>query len=122
AQLRIEAERRAQPLKQPHPGLVLFLSASDGKSRARVAHGTGASFDEAWAVAASALGDRAGVAAARWLKVDWVTSTVQTNWAGVQRIMERTKRNYFRRGLALSPDFSVAFLEQELNANAMLYG
>ena len=41
-------------------------------------------------------------------------------WEEFLKLIGKTRRNYFRKGLAL-PDYSIAFTECELNANAMLY-
>ncbi|QZZ37436.1 UDP-N-acetylmuramoyl-tripeptide--D-alanyl-D-alanine ligase [Nitratireductor kimnyeongensis] len=58
----------------------------------------------------------------RWLRVDWVDRAEVRTWKDLRESLARTKRNYFRCGLALDAGFDRAFLEQELNANAMLYG
>lgn len=57
----------------------------------------------------------------RWLRVDWVVSQQPTTWQALPAELARHKRNYFRYGIALDTEFNHAFLEQELNANAMLY-
>src|SRR5690606_15395250 len=43
-------------------------------------------------------------------------------WGRFREDLKSVKRNYCRQGLALDSRLSRAFLEQELNANAMLYG
>ncbi|MDX3927489.1 MAG: Mur ligase family protein [Shinella sp.] len=58
----------------------------------------------------------------KWLRVDWVEAAEPLTWAMLRARLARTKRNYFRHGVALDREFKAAFLEQELNANAMLYG
>src|SRR5690606_26560859 len=92
--------------------------------RARVVNGSGASFDAAWQKAADAL--REMVARdrldGRWLRADWVEEIRPTTWGTLKNLLQNVKRNYFRYGLALDRDLNVAFLEQELNGNAMLYG
>ena len=105
------------------PGFVLFYSLSDGETRARVYRSSGADFARAW---------QAGVAQCqreaqrrkinvRWLRIDWATSIEASTWGALAPRLAGFKRNYFRHGLALDPRLEVAFLEQELNANAMLY-
>src|SRR5690606_17293067 len=59
--------------------------------------------------------------AARWLRVDQVKEVEALTWGTLEERLALTKRNYFRVGLALDPDLTYAFLEPELNANAMLY-
>src|SRR5690606_21625091 len=58
----------------------------------------------------------------RWLRVDYIERTQATTMRDLKALLQRVKRNYFRYGLAFDAAFDVAFLEQELNANAMLYG
>lgn len=58
----------------------------------------------------------------RWLRVDWVEKAEEVSWKTLHKKLSNTKRNYYRFGLALDEEFNTAFLEQELNANAMLYG
>lgn len=111
-------------LTAPHPQVTLFFSVSDGKARADVVHASGGSLESAWQKGLASL--RAVMAKrqlkGKWVRVDWVEEVEATTWGGVKRRLANTKRNYFRHGLALDPELSVAFLEQELNANAMLYG
>src|SRR5690606_3215501 len=116
--------RDLKPLPAPYPAFALFLSVSDGKERAQVVGATGNTLAEAWEQGRAALSevmDRTGLQG-RWLRVDWIDGIRQSNWAELRAILSRTKRNYFRCGLALDPELKFAFTEQELNANAMLYG
>src|SRR5699024_12877800 len=58
----------------------------------------------------------------RWLRVDWVTAVEHMSWQELNADhIEKTKRSFFRYGKAFDADFQHAFLEQELNGNAMLY-
>jgi len=113
-----------QRLPAPHPAFVLFFSCSGGEDRATVAIAQGDTFEAAWskgleavrAMQAGARGSR------RWLRIDWPLAVEPVNSDGLREILGSTKRNYFRFGISLDDGFDHAFLEQELNANAMLYG
>lgn len=99
---------------------ALFLSWSDGAERARVVTGVARTPEEAWQAAAAQL--PAECSAIRLLRADWVIACDRTDWHSLHERLSLTKRNYFRLGIALDPQFARAFLETELNANAMLYG
>lgn len=99
---------------------ILFLSASDGDARAVTVCGAGADATAAWKDATDKL--RGRTAALRWLRLDWVRAVEASDWTSLRDRLSRTKRNYFRLGIAIDPGFEHAFLETELNANAMLYG
>lgn len=101
--------------------VVIFLSATDGTYRATVRTVTGADVDDAWRRAAEMLRS-ADFAGTRWLRVEWVDAVERSSWGALRARLSDTKRNYFRLGIALDADFEQAFLETELNANAMLYG
>ncbi|MGM0986888.1 MAG: Mur ligase family protein [Pseudomonadota bacterium] len=123
-QARQQAQAHAKPLSAPYPTYTIFLSISDGEQRARVVHASHTTFESAWKTAAARcqrLVQRQGLEV-RWLRVDWPTSTSRRTWKTLKAILKNTKRNYFRFGLALDTELKHAFLEQELNANAMLYG
>ncbi|MCY1740491.1 hypothetical protein [Ensifer sp. SL37] len=121
--MRPQVERQVVALSGPGPRFVLFFSISDGRARAEVSTATGQDFAGAWRRGArdvyrSALAKKIAV---RWLRVDWVEAVEKTTWADLRLRLVATKRNYFRYGISLDPSFSRAFLEMELNANAMLY-
>lgn len=123
-QARQQAQAHTTPLPAPYPAYTIFLSVSDGKQRARVVHASHTSFESAWKKAAARcqrLAQHEGLEI-RWLRVDWPTSANRRTWKTLKAILKNTKRNYFRFGLALDTELKHAFLEQELNANAMLYG
>src|SRR5690606_12447457 len=115
---------RVPDLSDPWPVKTLILSVSDGKARASVVAASGASLEAAWQ---KALTDLRAVMKAkkrkgRWLRADWVEEVRPARWGDLRVLLEKTKRNYFRFGLALDSELRFVFTEQELNANAMLYG
>ncbi|MCO1336146.1 CapA family protein [Microbulbifer sp. OS29] len=120
-QVRTQVE---QALSKERPPYTLFSSISDAKQRAIVRHITASDFSVAWRALAKST-QRAAKSNKMnpcWLRVDWVTQKSAMTLAGLEEILKDTKRSYFRYGLALDNDCEIAFLEQELNANAMLYG
>ncbi|WP_246666214.1 Mur ligase family protein [Aquamicrobium sp. LC103] len=124
ARLRPQIEQQVKPLADPWPAFVLFFSLSDGQSRAAVVTATATTFADAWKIGVGRA-EKAAAAArmtVEWLRVDWVETARTLTWKTLRQHLERTKRNYFRCGLSLDAGFKHAFLETELNANAMLYG
>src|SRR5690625_3225502 len=122
--LRPKVAERIQPLAEPWPAYALFFSLSDGTSRARVIHASGDDFDTVWsrlARQAQTLVMKEKLHVDR-LRADWVTGAQRLDLNAFKKLLTSFKRNYFRCGLALDDELQVAFLEQELNANAMLYG
>jgi len=113
-----------QRLPAPHPAFVLFFSCSGGEDRATVAIAQGDTFDAAWSRGVEAVrAMQAEVRGSRsWLRVDWPLVVERVTLDGLKEILAGTKRNYVRFGISLDDGFDHAFLEQELNANAMLYG
>ncbi len=99
---------------------VLFLSATAGDRRAQTVTGCGVNFGAAWDDAALQIAPQCPDAL--WLRVDWVCEAKESTMGQLRQMLADTKRNYFRHGLSLDADFRHAFLETELNANAMLYG
>jgi UDP-N-acetylmuramoyl-tripeptide--D-alanyl-D-alanine ligase len=103
-------------------GTVLFASFTSGTRRAQVVTSQAPTFEEAWSHMAAAIEEAATSEPIKWLRVDLVDHLEPTSWDKLSASLRQTKRNYFRYGIALDADFKRAFLEQELNANAMLYG
>lgn len=95
---------------------ILFVSVTDGSRRATVTTIVAPTIDDAWGRVADI------VDTCRWLRIDCIDAVEKTHWQALQARLKETKRGYFRLGIALDPDFDHAFLETELNANAMLYG
>jgi hypothetical protein len=121
-QTHVRAATRALPA--PYPAFVLFFSCCDGEERAEVTIATGHSFDAAWNKGIDAVRSMQQRQAGRhrWLRIDWPSAVEASTWSELRTVLASTKRNYFRLGLALDERFDCAFLEQELNGNAMLYG
>ncbi|MGP5311031.1 CapA family protein [Vreelandella alkaliphila] len=102
--------------------LTLFLSFTDGLQRATVVQFSGKHLAEVWKKLADWQQRKFKESPkVRWLRIDWVTETRAMTWADCQKEMQSVKRNYFRYGISLDTHLRRAFLEQELNANAMLY-
>jgi hypothetical protein len=118
--LKPQLARLAPMMVGSEPSVALFFSCTDGTSRATVVTAVGATVEEAWrAGCEQVLASQPDV---RLLRVDWVKSFERRTWATLREGLTAVKRNYFRLGISLDPAFRHAFLETELNANAMLYG
>lgn len=111
----------AQPA--PFPAYILFLSACSGQERAYTAYACGSILEEAWQCAVDDLQrwEQQQSAPLIWLRADLVDKIQTLRWDALQEKLEKTKRNYFRFGLSFTPDFQRPILEQEINANALLY-
>ncbi|MDO9369433.1 MAG: Mur ligase family protein [Sphingopyxis sp.] len=95
---------------------ILFVSATDGTKRAEVTTIVAPTIDDAWVRVADIANDGG------WLRIDCVDAVERTQWKTLEARLKETKRGYFRLGISFDPNFDHAFLETELNANAMLYG
>lgn len=111
----------AQP--SPFPGYILFLSACDGQERAYTAVASGGTLDEVWQKAAADLQRWKSRHSGQtiWLRVDLIDKIQTLRWNDFQEKLSKTKRNYFRFGLSFTSDFQQPILEQEINANALMY-
>src|SRR5699024_1922086 len=56
----------------------------------------------------------------QWIKLDLVTEIEAISFQQLEKQIARTRRNYFRSGIAFDDEFRLAFLEQEINGNAMI--
>lgn len=117
-------ETDIRPLEGDTPQFILFFSFTDTKTRAKTFCTTDSSFDACWNSAVEKLHQQIAESdiAVRWLRVDWVNSVEMLDRAAIDARLKQIKRNYFRFGISLDPKFEQAFLEAELNGNAMLYG
>ena len=98
----------------------VFLSASDMKTRAVTRHAVADNPADAWNLAFDKL-KAAFKGKPAILRADWVIESRLAAWAEFFRIIENTRRNYFRQGVALDSDYKIAFTESELNANEILF-
>lgn len=106
------------------PKYIIFLSASNMKSRAHVVHSTGNTFEASWKSAENRLRKLLfqNKINPEWIKADLVASIQTHTYEKFLSYVKKIKRNYFREGIALDKMFNVAFLEQEVNANVFLHG
>ena len=108
-----------------HPTIPcrLFLSATDMRTRAITRHACAATPQEAWHIALAALTTALETAhiSPTIVRADWVVAEDPVTWGDFTQAVQDTRRNYFRRGIALDKEWHIAFTEMELNANAMLY-
>jgi hypothetical protein len=119
----VVAEHCTQLANSPYPAVTLFFSVCDREERANVVHVSGETFDRVWnqgIVKLRSLLDKRKLKEG-WLRIDWATHVEALNWDDLNKRLQETKRNYFRYGIAFDNALKQAFLEQELNANAMFY-
>lgn len=56
----------------------------------------------------------------QWLKMDIVKDITELPFKKLENKIAKTRINYFRYGISFDPEFRLAFLEQEINGNAMI--
>ncbi len=102
---------------------VLFFSITNGPQRAHVVTVEGEELQEAWLAGVKRIKAWAAkqTEAPIWLRVDLVNEIQAVTWNDLKSLLSTVKRNYFRSGIAFQADLSIAILEQELSANALLY-
>lgn len=96
----------------------LFLSATNMKERALIRHAVSDTPEEAWMAALSEL-EKILTDEPAILRADWVTASETVTWAECLERIKAKRRNYFRQGIAFDKNYNLAFMEQELNANAI---
>ena len=98
-------------------GHVVFLSACDGSSRAKVYTGTGKTLPDAWdnAVKRAIRDVKENSADTRWLRADVVTRSWPVTAADVLNEIRDTPSGFDYNGLAFDPQFETAFPEGWLN-------
>lgn len=123
ARLEPVVKENIRPQGDGCPVFTIFLSCSVDKKQATVVHASADNFATAWesvtARCLSVVGKES--ATSIWLRADWVTGVQSLKMGQFREALKAFKRNYFRYGLAFDARFEFAFLETELNANAMLY-
>lgn len=114
----------AAPVGDAGSEYIVFISYTDGTTRARVHTFRGKTIAEAWRKVTARVrkiqNDKPY--ALRWLRVDVVENMRKADWGTLKELPTQVKRNYCRQGIALDADCRHAFLETEINANAMFYG
>lgn len=102
----------------PENGFLVFLSFSDGSTRADVVHGSGADIEEAFADAQQKAWSliQKKHQRFRWLKADVVTEYAPADAKTLAYMIKEPGWNeFFRFGLSFDRSFRTALLEEELN-------
>ena len=99
----------------------VFLSVSDMKNRAVTRHAVADTPNDAWTSALDNLKAAFGSKKPFILRADWVVKSQTITWAEFLNLLEQTRRNYFRFGIALDRNYNIALTESEINGNALLY-
>lgn len=101
----------------------IFLSASDMKTRAVVKNASAVSPEDAWKIAFEELQKslKSEKIDPKIFRVDWVITSEKITWENFLSLLDGTRRNYFRKGLAIDDDYKIALTEQEMNGNYMFY-
>lgn len=102
---------------------IIFLSFSNGESRAYVTKGIGNSVETAWKSAVDLMKKKIKDVNINplWIKADIVQEIKEYSYADFIKYISGIKINYFREGIAFDDMFNIAFLEQEVNANAFIW-
>ena len=101
------------------PIIDLFLSFGYPHKRATVFHANKIDLEQAWKSILKQL-QSFSIDNPSCIKLDIVTDRKPVDIIPFIELMTRTKKNYFRCGLSFDKYFKQAFLEQEINGNAMI--
>ncbi|MDX8045498.1 hypothetical protein SH601_05810 [Gracilibacillus sp. S3-1-1] len=101
---------------------VIFLSVSDGKTRAIVTTGVAESMELAWLDAEKKCLQIINQQRMRpiWIKADVVINMKLQSKHTFFQTYHQVEKRHLRKGISLDRSFNLAFLEQELSANVFL--
>lgn len=119
--LRLKAKEDMQA-ETENNGVTMFISLGNPSIRAKVLQVQDTTFDRTWRKLHKQVMNyvqRTFIDAA-WLKLDVVTELKAYVFEELEEVIVKTKRNYFREGIAFDAEFRLAFLEQELNGYALI--
>lgn len=102
---------------------VVFISFSDGNSRAHVVKGFETSYVKSFEKAYDKMEQivKKSHLVVKQIKVDWVTQSEEISYPAFKNEWLGSKLHYYRKGFSLDPFFKLSFLEEEVNANAFVY-
>ena len=101
---------------------TVFISVCDTENRAIVVKACEKDWDQSFSKASEKLEKRLKKKNInpKWLKLDWVVSENKMSYKEFIEAINLYKANYFRYGIAFDDNYTFAFLEQELNSNAII--
>lgn len=101
---------------------ILSLSIGNPTIRARVFKATSSDFPQALKKLQQKAVNlvRKNHLDPQWMKFDIISEIDKVTFEQLEQQIAKTRKNYFRQGIAFDPEFRIAFLEQELNGNAMI--
>ncbi|MGN0376945.1 MAG: hypothetical protein ACI4ED_04850 [Suilimivivens sp.] len=98
---------------------TVFISVSNGKSRARVCHASASDFESSWEKVCEKINmviDKYKITPV-WVKADIVDFVQRIFYPDIKDAFLSAKyRNFFRMGFSLDPRMDLAFLEAEANS------
>jgi len=97
--------------------MMLFVSLGQGTERAHVVRFQGKGLQSVTDQARNWLRKQPEV---EWLKLDIARNFEALSFEALNERVKETRKNYFRRGIAFDRKMHCAYLEEELNGNAVL--
>lgn len=106
------------------PKFIIFLSVSDGDSRARVVHSSANTLESTWRNAVNLLKKTIAVQEIEpcWIKADIVREIDERNYSSFSKKMISVNEANIKEGISLDPLFNLALLGEEVKANLFFSG
>lgn len=115
-------KNKIEPSYKEEAQNIVFISISNQSSRAIVRHGIGEDLEEALKKAQTYIEKviQKKQYAPDWVKVDFVIGQEKLSLEELKSDIKKCEKGFFRKGIALDPDFNTAYLECELNGRGMI--
>jgi len=119
---KIKEQNLSLPTRNTDTVFILFLSVGNPDIRARVHHVVETDLLKAIKNVRKKAQQlvRKNHLKPQWIKLDLVTEIEPISFEQLEKQIAKTRRNYFRSGIAFDDEFRLAFLEQEIHGNAMI--
>lgn len=102
---------------------LVFLSLGDGRSRAVTSDAIAETVQDSCKrlIANKKYSNRRRTSLWRWARIDVATNIREVSWGDLKRLFNKTKRNYFKYGIAFGDKLSTPITEAELLGWSLLY-